>query len=214
MLGIYLSDHPVNDVLQRVGLEGRQQINDVENRYPGDRVRIIGRINTARRILTKTSKTMAVLDFEDMTGTIELVAFPETYQAFQDAWEVDNVIEIEAKVDRRGEQLQLICERVFDSIDMLGPKQSTLQVHIVLASSSADPNARIDEMQQVLEIVREHDGDDELVVHLRIGEDDLLMRSRTLKVEWNELLRLELERLIGPESVWVEQVGATAPMAA
>jgi DNA polymerase-3 subunit alpha len=177
-------------------------------------VRIIGRINTARRILTKASKTMAVLDFEDMTGTIELVAFPETYQAFQDAWEVDNVIEIEAKVDRRGEQLQLICERVFDSIDTLGPKQSTLQVHIVLASSSADANARIDEMQHVLEIVREHDGDDELVVHLRIGEADLLMRSRTLKVEWNDLLRIELERLLGPKSVWIERIGAAAPIAA
>ena len=51
LLGIYLSDHPVNAVLQRVGLEGRQQINDIENRFPGDRVRIIGRINAARRIL-------------------------------------------------------------------------------------------------------------------------------------------------------------------
>src|SRR5690606_31947644 len=130
LLGIYLSDHPVNDVLQRVGLEGRIQITDLESRYPGDKVRIIGRINTARRILTKTNKTMAVLDFEDMTGTIELVAFPETYQTYQDAWEVDNVIEVEAKVDRRGEQLQLICERVFDTIDALGPRQSSRQVHI------------------------------------------------------------------------------------
>jgi DNA polymerase-3 subunit alpha len=214
LLGIYLSDHPVNDVLQRAGLEGRQQIHDIENRFPGDRVRIVGRINTARRILTKTNKTMAVLDFEDMTGSIELVAFPETYQAFQDAWEVDNVIEIEAKIDRRGEQLQLICERVFDSIEMLGPKPSTLQVHIALASDAADAHARIDEMQRVLAIIREHDGDDELVVHLRLGEDDLPMRSRTLKVEWNDLLRTELERLLGPKAVWVEQIGEPAALAA
>ncbi len=214
LLGIYLSDHPVNAILQRVGLEGRQQINDVENRFPGDRVRIIGRINTARRILTKTNKTMAVLDFEDMTGTIELVAFPDTFQAFPDVWDVDNVIEIEAKVDRRGEQLQLICERVYDSIELLGPKQSGQQVHIVLASSSVDPDTRIDEMQRVLQVIRVHDGDDELVVHLRVGDDDLPMRSRTLKVEWNELLQNELESLLGPEAVWVEQVGPSAMLAA
>ena len=157
---------------------------------------------------------MAVLDFEDMTGTIELVAFPETYQTFQDAWEVDNVLEIEAKIDRRGEQLQLICERVFDSIDMLGPKPSTQQVHIALASDATDANARIDEMQRVLAVVREHDGDDELVVHLRVGDDDLPMRSRTLKVEWNDLLRTELERLLGSKAVWVEQIGVASALAA
>jgi DNA polymerase-3 subunit alpha len=214
LLGIYLSDHPVNDVLRRVGHEGRQQINDVESSFPGDRVRIVGRINTARRILTKNNKTMAVLDFEDMTGSIELVAFPETYATFQDAWEVDNVIDIEAKIDRRGDQLQLICERVFDSIDVLGPTPSTHEVHIELTDNGGDSNARIDEMQKVLSIMREHEGDDEVVVHIRIGDDDIPMRSRTLRVDWNELLRLELERLLGPSAVWVEQTGGAAQLAA
>ncbi|MEZ4532934.1 MAG: DNA polymerase III subunit alpha [Thermomicrobiales bacterium] len=206
LLGIYLSDHPVNDVLQRVGSYGRQVINDVHDRFPGDRVRIIGRVDTSRRFLTKANKTMAIMDFEDMTGTIELVAFPETYQTFQDAWEVDNVIEVEAKVDLRGEKQQLICERVFDSIDALGPRPSQRQVHIALVSDSSDANARIDEMQRVLQIIREHDGDDEVVVHLRVGEDDLPMRSRTLKVEWNELLQAELQNLLGEASVWVEPI--------
>jgi DNA polymerase-3 subunit alpha len=214
LLGIYLSDHPVNDVLQRVGQEGRQQINDVENRFPGDRVRIVGRINAARRILTKSNKTMAILDFEDMTGSIELVAFPETYSNFQNAWDVDNVIEIEAKVVRRGEQLQLICERVFESIDVLGPKPSTRQVHIVLTDNGGDSNARIDEMQNVLAVVREHEGDDEVVVHIRIGGDDFPMRSRTLKVEWNDVLEKELKQLLGARAVWVEQIGDTAQLAA
>jgi DNA polymerase-3 subunit alpha len=214
LLGIYLSDHPVNDVLQRVGQEGRQQINDVENRFPGDRVRIVGRINAARRILTKSSKTMAILDFEDMTGSIELVAFPETYTTFQDAWEVDNVIEIEGKIDRRGEQLQLICEKVFDSIEVLGSRQSGRQVHIVLTDDGGDSDARIDAMQRVLEIVRVHEGDDEVVVHIRIGDDDFPLRSRTLKVEWSDLLSNELERLLGPRAVWVEEADGSAQLAA
>lgn len=214
LLGIYLSDHPVNDVVQRVGLQGRQQINDVEHRFPGDRVRIVGRINTARRILTKSNKTMAVLDFEDMTGSIEVVAFPETYATFQDAWEVDNIIEIEAKVDRRNDQVQLVCERVYDSIDALGPAPSTQQVHIVLSDAGTDTNRRIDEMQKVLAIVREHDGDDEVVIHLKVGDDVLPMRSRTLKVEWNDLLRSELEFLLGSEAVWVEPLSDRAQAAA
>ena len=90
---------------------------------------------------------------------------------------------------------------------MLGPKPSTRQVHIALASDASDSNDRIDQMQHVLAIVREHDGDDEVVVHLRVGDDDLPMRSRTLKVEWNEMLRTELENLLGAKAVWVEEIG-------
>jgi hypothetical protein len=52
------------------------------------------------------------------------------------------------------------------------------------------------------------------VVHLRVGDDDLPMRSRTLKVEWNDILRAELEGLLGAQAVWVEQIGASAALAA
>lgn len=211
LLGIYLSDHPVNDVVRRVGLGGRQQIADVEHRFPGDRVRIIGQVNASRRILTKTNKTMAILDFEDMSGSIEVVAYPETYAEYPDAWAVDNVIEIEAKVDRRNDQTQLVCERVFAEIEVLQRVESARQVHIVLLGSGEDSQARIDEMQRVLAIVREHEGDDELVVHLCVDSEELVLRSRTLRVEWNELLRQELEGLLGADQVWT--VDASEPAA-
>ena len=88
------------------------------------------------------------------------------------------------------------------------------QVHIVLNDNGGDSNARIDEMQKVLAIVQEHEGDDEFVVHIRIGGDDLPMRSRSLRVEWNDLLQSELEGLLGARSVWVEQIGAPPALAA
>jgi hypothetical protein len=69
-------------------------------------------------------------------------------------------------------------------------------------------------MQNVLAVVREHEGDDEVVVHIRIGGDDFPMRSRTLKVEWNDVLEKELKQLLGARAVWVEQIGDTAQLAA
>ncbi len=43
---------------------------------------------------------------------------------------------------------------------------------------------------------------------------EIPMRSRTLKVEWNDLLQTELERLLGSKSVWVEEIGAVTSLAA
>jgi hypothetical protein len=83
-----------------------------------------------------------------------------------------------------------------------------------LTDDGGDSDARIDAMQRVLEIVRVHEGDDEVVVHIRIGDDDFPLRSRTLKVEWSDLLSNELERLLGPRAVWVEEADGSAQLAA
>lgn len=50
------------NVIQRVGLGGRQQIAGVEHLRPGNRVRIIGQINALRRTVNTIGETMAILD--------------------------------------------------------------------------------------------------------------------------------------------------------
>lgn len=63
---------------------------------------------------------MAIIDLEDLTGNIELVAFPETYDNNSIHFEIDRILDVSAKIDRRNEQLQLICESVTDDLSALG----------------------------------------------------------------------------------------------
>ncbi|HET7092187.1 MAG TPA: OB-fold nucleic acid binding domain-containing protein, partial [Thermomicrobiales bacterium] len=114
LLGLYMSDHPLNAVLGAVDAgrgNGFAQIVDLEERPPGQMVRLIAMIVSVRRIATKTNRTMAIVELEDLTGTIELVAFPDCYERHAELWNADAIIEVTGKVDRRGEAVQLICEQ-------------------------------------------------------------------------------------------------------
>ena len=81
LLGLYLSDHPLNDVFGDGVPSGLAQIVELPQRTPGEKVKVVGMIAGIRRITTKTNRTMAIIDLEDLTGNIELVAFPECYES-------------------------------------------------------------------------------------------------------------------------------------
>ena len=51
-----------------------------------EKVRVAGMITGIRPHQTKTGKMMAWVTLEDLTGTLELVVFPRTWEKFQFAW--------------------------------------------------------------------------------------------------------------------------------
>jgi DNA polymerase III subunit alpha len=208
LLGVYLSDHPVADVLRKVGMVGRDQIAEVADRLPGQRVKIVGRLHSIRKLLTRNNRTMAVVEFEDLTGTIELVVFPDCYDAYLATWQVDSVVEAVGRVDRRGDQIQLVCESVSDQIEPEGEFESGREVHVSVSAADIDTDAQIDLMQEIDAILQEHEGDDRLVIHLTVPSGDLELKSRSRKVEWSDALKIELEAVIGTGSVWLLEIAS------
>jgi DNA polymerase-3 subunit alpha len=161
-------------------------------------------INSIRRITTKTNRTMAVIDLEDLTGNIELVAFPDCYEQHADLWESDLIVEVAAKIDRRGEQLQLICETASTEIKQAARRTRNRAVHLCLpASSDVDQDIRL--MKDVFEILAHFEGDDDLVISIPTSRGPVALRSRSRRVEWNERLQDALSRLLGPQRVEVKE---------
>lgn len=203
-IGLYLSDHPLNEVVESGLADGVAQIVELSERSPGDRVRIVGMIVGVRRITTKTNRTMAIVDLEDLTGNIELVAFPDCYEQHADLWEVDRIIETVAKVDRRGEQLQLICDRASDEITPLARPTPRRAVHLSLpASPDVWDDIRL--MQTVDDILKRFEGDDDVIIHIPTAAEPVALRSRTRRVEWGEQLEGALRQVLGSERVEVEE---------
>lgn len=200
LTGIYLSEHPLKEVLASGQTDGVAQIINLEERPAGDKVRVIGMINAVRRVITKKNRSMAIIDLEDLSGNIELVAFPDCYDQYADLWEPDTIIDVTAKVDRRGEQLQLVCETVTTEIKQAPKRIARRSVHVSLPiSSSYDQDLRL--MQDVFEIIRQHEGDDDVVIELPTSRGPITLRSRSHGVEWNDRLQDALRRMLGPQAV-------------
>ncbi|MGH2560967.1 MAG: DNA polymerase III subunit alpha [Thermomicrobiales bacterium] len=204
LIGTFLTDHPLSELFEQGTTDGYAQIVELDGHATGTRVRVIGLVTGVRRITTRTNRTMAVVELEDLTGTIELVAFPDCYEQHADALEADNILEILAKVDRRNEHLQLVCETATQDIS-LKPKQPIQRrtIHLRLPLS-ADVWNDIRLMQTVDEILKRHEGDDWVVIHLQTAAAPVALRSRSRKIEWSDELVGELDVLIGPDCVDLE----------
>jgi len=187
------------------GLDGVTPIVALAEKAQGEKVKIVAMITGVRRVPTKTNRTMAIVELEDLTGSVELVAFPDVYERYSELWNPDQIVEVTAKVDRRGEQLQLICESATSEIAvacrMAKPRRA---VHLRLPEApTLEHERRI--MQNLYELLVHYEGDDEVVLHVPTSRGVVKLRSRSRRVDWNPELEAALREVLGPQHYEVRE---------
>lgn len=90
LLGIYISGHP----LGLLRTNGFMKIADIKRYKDKIKVKIIGIINSIKRVLTKNNKIMLFIDLEDTTDNIEIIITPEVYEKFNILWEEGKIIAV------------------------------------------------------------------------------------------------------------------------
>ncbi len=115
LLGVYISAHPLHDVLHRFSPEERRAftgIGTLSEEMVGQQVRLLGLLTRVRTLRTRDEKGMAVGELEDLEGNIEIVAFPRVYERSRSCWQPDNIVVVEGKVDLHNDRLQIVCNRL------------------------------------------------------------------------------------------------------
>lgn len=109
LLGIYLSEHPLQELTAKLGDVVTAYL--AELREAGDEMVIVGCVVTsARKHVTKKNELMLFAQIEDLTGTSELTVFPRTYRETAEVWSADEILLVLAKVEQRDDAPQLLCE--------------------------------------------------------------------------------------------------------
>jgi len=79
LLGVSLEAHPLELVADQVSMSGAIPTSDAANKL-GQRVTIAGVRQTSRRSRTAKGEPMLFLTLEDLTGTLDVIAFPDVYR--------------------------------------------------------------------------------------------------------------------------------------
>ncbi|MBR0348867.1 MAG: DNA polymerase III subunit alpha [Clostridia bacterium] len=116
--GLYLSGHPMSeytDVAAKLHCAKVSELNtsDSDNATykDGERVKAMGIITHVKKKVTKSDTTMAFVDLEDITGSIEVIVFPKTLIQNSPLIAEGNVVVIKGRLDvRDDEPPKLICE--------------------------------------------------------------------------------------------------------
>lgn len=126
LLGLYLSQHPLESY--KLFLEEQTiGINTLKAEHDNKSVTIAGVINEIREITTKNGQKMAFVKLADLTGEIEVVLFPSSYQQTLGLWERDIIVLIRGKVnahDKDGNASQDVKVLVDDAREVT-PEQAT-----------------------------------------------------------------------------------------
>ena len=110
LLGLYVTGHPLEQFAERFK-NAKITIGQIKSmeRAPGSMV-VAGIIEECKEIFTKKNNDkMAFLRIADLTGSMECVIFPKTYEEFKDFCKVDKLVMIKGEIsDRNGERSMLI----------------------------------------------------------------------------------------------------------
>ncbi len=111
VLGFYVSGHPVEEHAEMLTTLGVTPLGDLAE-MAGKEARVAGTVAGLRKIRTRKGDWMAFVQLEDLTGSIEVVVFPEAWQAAQGIVEDDAALLITGQVENDGDRSKVLAEKV------------------------------------------------------------------------------------------------------
>ncbi|MGN1208590.1 MAG: DNA polymerase III subunit alpha [Christensenellales bacterium] len=152
IVGIYISGHPLDKYINLFNefnfnssyLSKKSEDEDENEEFVSDEIDELnlqenmiedgmtvvfgGIINEIKKTYTrKDNKEMAILTIEDLYGTIDVMAFPKVYAKVKNELEIDKIVKVVGKVNKRaGENTVIILEKIED-IEAKQNKEEELQ---------------------------------------------------------------------------------------
>lgn len=106
--GFYLSDHPVTE--HRLRFPKSVTISKLPDYFDAI-IEIVLSVDKIKEINTKKDDKMAFLTGSDEQSSIDVVLFPKVYQKLEEI-EVGDLVVVQARVEKRFDQLQLVANKV------------------------------------------------------------------------------------------------------
>ncbi len=195
MLGLYVSDHPLNGVEHVLAAQADAPIATLfsEDRADGAILTVGGLVTSVQRKVTKQGSTWAIVSLEDMAGSIDVMVFPQTYQLVGPHCVEDSVLLVKGRLDKRDEdELKFIAMEVTVPDLEEGPSGP---VAVRMESRRCVPAT----IESLKEILATHPGTTEVQLQLLNGPRTTVMRlPDRLRVTPSPALYGDLKALLGP----------------
>lgn len=112
LLGLYISGHPLASVAEAIRKVATMSVRDLSNAEDGAYATLAGVIIGRKQIITRTGQPMAFVQIEDLTGQVEVVVFPRTYQECADILARDAIVVVKGRVDVKEEGIKILADSI------------------------------------------------------------------------------------------------------
>ena len=114
LLGLYISDHPLNDHKLKLATNNVKPIKEIlaikSGQNGSGNYRIAGIVSGIKKIIAKNGKPMLFARMEDFNDSMEVVVFTDTLAKNPNLWRENNIIIAEGRLSWNNDETKLICQ--------------------------------------------------------------------------------------------------------
>ncbi len=152
-----------------------------------------------RRRLTRDQRPMAIFQLEDFRGSVEVVAYPEIFEAFGNLILMDAILIVEGRVaveEEEGEvRASVIAERIMRAREV-EKKAPAIQIRL-----SPDSDRTL--LQRLRQIIASHPGSAPVFFVVKGTDGGTTKIKSNVTANPSSELVAEVERILGPGSISV-----------
>ena len=161
-LGFYVTGHPLARYSDSIKRFTTCDAAGLPERTDKEQVRVCGIVSGMKELITKKGDRMAFITLEDLSGSVEVIVFPEVYSAAMEFIKGEDPLLVSGELDV-GEEA---CKILATEISLLRDVKETLAklVHIRLTTPGLDEL----QMRQLKGIVQRYRGHCDVQLHITI----------------------------------------------
>ncbi len=197
MLGLYVSDHPLNGLEHVLSKSSDVTIGALvtgEAKSEGSQVLVSGLVTSVVRKTTRRGEQYAVITLEDLEGSVEVLVFPGQYQQSSTILVEDAVVTVRGVVTLgRDDALQL------KAADITVPDLTTGTADGPIVISMPSVRVTPPVVDQLKDVLSTHPGVAEVHLKLQSAGRTMVMRlDQGFRVTPSPALMADLKALLGP----------------
>ncbi len=196
-LGFYISGHPLDFFSEQISALCTADTQIVGEKREGSEVVICGMLSIIKELTTKKGDRMAFLSLEDKEGTLEVVAFSDTFSQARELLNADEPLVVIGKVQHDEKGSKIIANSILSLDD--AQVQTVEEIRIHLRADTLDR----DGLGRLRHLLVSHSGDCRTFLHLLVeaqGEAVIALNSK-LHVNPTRTFFQDVTRYFGPDSV-------------
>jgi len=206
LIGFYLSGHPLDRFKDDISLFCSHQLlaeslEELDDRTP---VSCAGIITSVKRVTDRKGRPFAFLTLEDEVGSVEVIAFSNTFDKFMNLLVPDNIVVVDGVTDSRSGSIKIIANS-FDRIENLREKNAgKIRLHLKIRTDELIK----DDFERISDLFSNNRGNTPVALDVFSPHTTKPLRMNVRKYvidPTDEMLR-DLRKVIGRDNVNLERV--------
>ena len=194
-LGFYVTGHPLARYSDSIKRFATCEAAGLSERTDKEQVRVCGIVSGVKELITKKGDRMAFITLEDLSGSVEVIVFPEVYSVAMELLKGEDPLLVSGELDV-GEEA---CKILATDVALLRDVKETLAklVHIRLTTPGLDEM----QMRQLKGVVQRYRGNCTVQLHIIIPNrsETIITLPDQLKMAATDEAMAATEELFGYE---------------